>query len=270
MRKRLQIAVAVLLVGLLSGITWGLLREREPVYQGRSLGSWLEGFSLSPTNRFQPIMEQPQWRASEQAVRAIGTNSIPTLLRMLRLRDEPWKLAFLRVAAKGHLLRVHYTSAAELNYRAASSFEALGETASNSVPELLQILQEKRSESSQNAVVFALGGIGPAAASAVPYLLRLTSSTDVALRHNAVGALSRVRSEPQLVVPVMIKLLHDPDVMIRGAAACVLRDFGADAKSAIPDLTEALKDEELYVSSIAREALFAIDPEAAAKAGVKE
>ena len=57
-------------------------------------------------------------------------------------------------------------------------------------------------------------------------------------------------------------------------AAQILRSgtlgvFGPDAKSAIPALSKSLNDSDENVKNAVREALIKIDPEAAAKAGVK-
>jgi hypothetical protein len=42
MRRRVYIALAVLLVMLAGVIAWQVLRLREPVYQGKRLSYWLE------------------------------------------------------------------------------------------------------------------------------------------------------------------------------------------------------------------------------------
>jgi C-terminal processing protease CtpA/Prc len=44
MRKRVYIALAVLLVMLVGVIGWQVLRERQPVYQGKRLSVWLKSF----------------------------------------------------------------------------------------------------------------------------------------------------------------------------------------------------------------------------------
>ena len=268
MRKRVRIALAVLLVAIVGVIAWQVLREREPVYQGKPLSVWLEGYTPDPKDH-RPLVEQPQWKHADAAVRALGTNAIPSLLRMLRARDTPLKLTLVRLARKQRLFKISQTSAGELNMRASEAFGSLGENASNSVPALIQIYEENRSEASQNAVVLALGSIGPAAGEAVRCLLGTVERSDFAIRHNAVGALGEIHAQPRLVVPVLAKALGDPDTMIRGAAACSLRDFGADGKPAVPALLELLKDTDEYARGLAAEALKEIDPEAAAQAGVK-
>jgi carboxyl-terminal processing protease len=48
MRKRVYIALAVLLVMLASVAAWQVLRERKPVYQGKWLSVWLKNIDSSP------------------------------------------------------------------------------------------------------------------------------------------------------------------------------------------------------------------------------
>jgi len=46
MRKRVQIALAILFVALVSVMVWQGLREREPVHQGKPLGVWLRSLDM--------------------------------------------------------------------------------------------------------------------------------------------------------------------------------------------------------------------------------
>ncbi len=45
MGKKRGIQLAVLVVALLGGLVWLVLRPREPVYQGQPLSAWLEQYS---------------------------------------------------------------------------------------------------------------------------------------------------------------------------------------------------------------------------------
>lgn len=263
MRKWLKVVIAVILVAVV-GVILLLLPEREPSYEGKRLSEWLVGF-YPDRKDYRPLDEQPQHIKAANAVRQIGTNAAPTLLRMLRASDSSLKLQLLRLASKQKLIKVHYTSAGELNMLASMAFGSL-EGASNTVPELIDIYRENRSEYSQNAVVLALRSIGPPAELAVPCLIDAAATTNFAMRHNALAALGEIHARPELVVPVLTNALRDPDAMVRGAAACGLRDFGERAKSAVPALLELLKDKDQYASSLAADALEQIDPEATAEA----
>jgi HEAT repeat protein len=63
--------------------------------------------------------------------------------------------------------------------------------------------------------------------------------------------------------------LHDPRPDVRFNAVRALVQFGPKAKLAVPALVELLNDPNAGVRGSATDSLKAIDPEAAAKAGVK-
>jgi HEAT repeat protein len=316
MRKRVQVALAILSVALVSVIVWHGSHEREPVYQGKGLRAWLGeyydwGFSSSTVARNGR-------NAAEAAVRQIGTNAIPTLLDMLRKKDSPLVTKLIPVWSR-HVARTPYlpmwvafpswyqVHAEVLNHQASMGFEILRTNARPAVPALINLYEENISPSSQNYVSRSLIAIGPdATRAAIPSFLRGTASPNVLVRKNAVMALSQVHDEPSLVVstlakslndnnvtirvsaawglgafgrevrqaislaePVLTQALCDPDGTVRGTAACSLQHFGAEAKQAVPALLELLKDKDMYARGAAAGALEQIDPEAAAKAGVK-
>jgi HEAT repeat protein len=84
-------------------------------------------------------------------------------------------------------------------------------------------------------------------------------------------------SIPQNSFPEIVKILRHPDPAVRRASADVIGGcarasqpfYKVIARSAIPSLIEDLKDENRDVRRSAAEALKKIDPETAAKAGVK-
>jgi hypothetical protein len=87
MAKRLQIALAVLLVAVAGVIVWQVLhsREREPLYQCSTMSSWLNS---------------PGFMSSEQAMqvwRGFGSNAVPFLRIALEARDGPAMKAYWAV-----------------------------------------------------------------------------------------------------------------------------------------------------------------------------
>jgi hypothetical protein len=68
-------------------------------------------------------------------------------------------------------------------------------------------------------------------------------------------------------IPVLIALLRDPEPQVRQIAAQGLGKVGAGASAAIPAISIACHDENDMVQQQARQALRAIDPEAARKVG---
>src|SRR5437773_5748631 len=85
MNKRLAIVIAFLLVTVLGLLIWGPSRPRDPVFEGRTLTSWLDHHVAS--SAASPPYNSPGWKKADQALRSIGTNAIPTLLEMIRAKD---------------------------------------------------------------------------------------------------------------------------------------------------------------------------------------
>jgi len=159
-RKTRRYLLVTLLIAVLGFASWLLLRpDPEPSYQGKPLSYWLEGLALGST---------PPAQANE-AVRQIGTNAIPTLLRMLKMRDSNFKLNFIHFASKHHVISMNYLSyiwfrTAEIrHYEAISGFTCLGSQARSAVPELIKLLADP-SKDIKNDAATALKKIDPEAA----------------------------------------------------------------------------------------------------------
>src|SRR5215510_5412200 len=108
MRKARVIAISLggalaLLIAILA-----LSRDKEPRYQGRSLSQWLRVYEKSPgplrvyeTSSGPPIYfpdtrllqggQLPDQAEAVNAVRQIGTNAIPWVIRWMRQERSPWK-----------------------------------------------------------------------------------------------------------------------------------------------------------------------------------
>src|SRR6185503_2169133 len=83
MRKTRATAITALALATL-GVLWILSSagEREPVYQGKTLHYWLSDY--------WPGVSHPT-EQNKIAVRQIGTNAIPILLRWISAKDRPLK-----------------------------------------------------------------------------------------------------------------------------------------------------------------------------------
>ncbi|MGO8929178.1 MAG: HEAT repeat domain-containing protein [Limisphaerales bacterium] len=267
MRKRVYIALTVLLVILAGVIAWQVLQmpEREPVYQGRRLTSWLKPIIG------KSFYDDPQVLKADEALRQIGTNAIPTLLRMLRVKDSPLKVKLMDLTKRQRIIEIRYTTARDVNFRAFCAFSVLGAKAQSAVPTLIEIANQNISPESQGDSIFALGSIGPPAKEAVPSLLGWATNANAYVRFHAISALGKIGTEPDRVVPVLANALHDPDYYVRFHAVLALGKFGPNAKLAVPALVEFLNapQRNSLDRRVIADALKAIDPEAAAKAGVK-
>ncbi|MDB6063831.1 MAG: repeat-containing protein [Pedosphaera sp.] len=265
MRKRSRIALALLLLAVIGGIAWLTLRTSEPMYKGKPLSFWLGAYSAMHTLNLHDGQEK--WGESNEAVRSIGTNAIPILLRRLRVDYSPLTLRLLALAQKQHLFKVR--SPSENQREGILGFEALGDHGKVVVPELIRIYEKDSSFRSRYSTIVALGCIGPAAEQAVPMLVQSLGDTKSYLRPTALFTLGQIHSRPEIAVPALIKCLGDRDFSVKMTAAGAITGFGSDARQAVPALLNALEDSDAYVKAAARSALKEIDPEAAAKAGVK-
>lgn len=255
MRRPVQIALGVLFLGTLGAVVWVMMPPREPVYEGKPLSSWLAPQDI----RTPSVAWEAQERKRKEAVLQIGSNAVPTLLRIFQTKDSPVKVKLFKA-----LLKIRYTPDYEWRRRALYGFALLGPTAESGVPALIDLAE--RDHSRRWDVLQVLGYIGPGASQAVPSLLQWATNGQPWLRGKTLFTLGKVRADPQLVVPLLTNALHDPSPDVPVYALIALEQFGADAKLAVPTLVDYLKTDPTTRS---RDALKAIDPEAAARAGIK-
>jgi hypothetical protein len=273
----LRVIVASLLVAIVGAAGWLIATwPSDPKYNGKPLTYWLEHYWPTPTNMGGSyILADPQ---SVEAIRNIGTNGIPTFLRLIRAQDSPIKLKLIALAQKQHLVtiefsgrgliytgppqpatpqkkrpRIKFTPAGVRNQWAAFGFGELRSAASNAVPSLTELLDDHPSQISQVSAIQALGAIGPAAGPAAPCIVRVLAGTNVADRGNCVWALGQIHAHPDLAVPALTDLLSDRS--LAQAAAEALAQFGPAAEPAVPVLTELLDDPNSNVHRAATNAL---------------
>src|SRR6478609_8731880 len=101
MKTRFRILFAFMVIAIVGGIAWQVLRprEQEPVYQGQPLSVWLEGY----LSKFK--WNGPERQKADEAMRQIGTNALPTLLRLIKANDSASVRELYRLAQKQHVIR---------------------------------------------------------------------------------------------------------------------------------------------------------------------
>ena len=253
-------ALFVILIVLATWAWWRSITTHEPTYRGKRLSAWLE--VLDP-GKARPMGTQADLEAQE-AIRHIGTNAIPQLLRLVRARDTPLKLRLIGWAQKQHLINFHFKLAYQRRAAGYLGFQALGPLGTPAVPALVDILTSDSLVEPRMIAAGSLGCIGPGARSAAPALLHATKDTNEWVRNNALCALNGILPDPQLAIPVLIASLDDPLDMARENAANCLGRYGPRAKAAVPALVRTLS-----INRSADDALRRIDPDAATKAGIR-
>jgi hypothetical protein len=111
---------------------------------------------------------------------------------------------------------------------------------------------------------------GPSARPAVPTLLTVLGSNDELLIGPTADALAKVQADPGVAVPALIHRLVTDDGRGRPDVVEALAEYGTRSRAAVPILVKLLTDRSSKEIVIAvPRALKQIDPEAAARAGVK-
>jgi HEAT repeat protein len=287
MKNRLYLVCGVLLVAALGGLLWWSPREPpEPVYEGMPLNHWLTMFPNPP----------PPTLMSD-------SNAIPFVIRDLKVdcwfgaaiyRKQVWPR--LPSALQRHLRPPVGNPA--LRQGAAGVLWLMGPTAKAAAPALIVMLKEDDScrSSAASALCSILEGSGDDAV--VAALARASKDKDPDVRRCAITPLASIGKWDALT-----EALKDKDVHVRMSAVQALAK-GKGGSDVVAALTEALNDKDWGVQlhaawalarigegrtdsnvvailigalshkfvgarTMATNGLLKLDPEAAAKAGVK-
>ena len=275
-----------------------LLRgRREPVHQGRRLAEWLEDLSIQELFQLQradglPHEPSDKYIRAAEAIRQIGPKAVPCLVALIRNPHRHWELRVERLFT-GRQQFDHQLSCLHSNVDQA--FEVLGEVAKDAIPQLAELLRT----SAARAAAAALGGIGLAA---LPELTQALDHPDRHVRSGAAAAINRIGLAALPAASALLKCLHDEyplvsfwsasalskmgghldeavrvladlalvdDSVISPGALLELMRLGQEAKAAVPTLLKSLESSKSESHELAKAALKAIDPAAAASAGLQ-
>ncbi len=263
MRKRYNIALAVLLVAILVMIAWPLLlRLGEPVYQGKRLSYWFRAYAR----------QTRQMSEATNAFAQLGERAVPYLARVLEGPDpwwqKPYNLAAQRLpkSLAGGLTTLHV----EARFAALDALALLAPSAPGAVPAIINALNAP-DVVLQRSVPSILGRLRPITSNVVAALVyALTRNGDWYTQEEALQALGGMGPAATNAIPALADALKHEHPDFREWAAEGLGNMGLSAQAAVPGLLlTATHDQLLWVREAASNALLKIDPEAAAKAGVK-
>lgn len=169
-------------------LIWGFL-PHQPFYRGLRLDQWLDAFNQAGSSVSNSQVNQP----ASKAIRAMGTNSLPYLLKHLLHHDSILAQKFFDLAARQHLFKLPVHQ--DYPYYAPSVFALtiLGPEARPILPAL-----SKAARASSNEALFAMLAFGT---NAIPALESVCLSTDLQIRSQAalyIAALNSAGSQPLL------------------------------------------------------------------------
>jgi HEAT repeat protein len=232
------------------------------------------------------------------AIRAIGTNALPTLLRWVEHEPSSWgeRLRSFAASLPSPLADLGFVQKlAQWGHRPSNwpqAFQVLGADANSAVPELTRLLRREPAVEDLGAVpALALAYIGPAglppllaaaadpnascqvnaifsfsdmgtnALPAIPQLIRCLVNTNLEVAQAATGVLCELRLRPDIVLPALAKCLQSPDPETRILAAAWLAEVEAYSPAACQVLFAACNDPSEEVRSLAQSAIDAIPEE---------
>lgn len=139
------------------------------------------------------------------------------------------------------------------------------------VPVLVKAVRDPQAQVSMVAAE-SLDIIDPQAvvnAGVVPILINLLKDPDQQIAMNAARTLGKIRKQLEVVIPTLMEAAQGTNYEVAASSLDGLADFGAEAKAAVPLAMATLRHKDGRMRYAAAYALKKIDPEAAAKAGVK-
>lgn len=245
MRRWKAIGLVVLIALLVCLGLYLVPQPKEPSYKGKTLGQWLDRFDYDSNFVDGQGRRLPAWEEDVAALRAIGTNALPSLIHELKKRGSRLKTFLLR-RARSWYGGIPVANRRTINFfktdfdrkrDAAEVLSVLREQAAPAVPELISMLESSDDGAAQLAAD-TVGRIGPPAAAAVPALIEKLKQR----KPFAFSAISGLGRAAEQAVPDLIPFLSDSNVNYRVNAASALIGIGPSAAEALPALLASLDD----------------------------
>lgn len=304
-------ATSILLVPL---ALW--FRNTEPKHQGKTLSEWFQEFcAASQKPGIVVLTRVPEGRRllqlsspfastgtqivdpSGDAIRAIGSNAVPFLIKRLRTVEDPAHRAYRKAydALPGSIARLipkpkDYDS---IRVHATTAMACIGDSSgAEAVDSLLQTLKEPNLPvilrvhveqalamllmdsrklratileiSNQEFAIQLIDQYYLRGTDMALVLARATASTNESVRARAFRNLKRLGQDAGPAVEILVKNLSQTDREIRYQSASTLAAIGTAARSAIPALSKAANDSDELVRNAAIRALTSVAPEGGA------
>lgn len=282
-KKSATLPFVLAVVAVFGLIAWQLLGKHEPVYQGKNLRAWVQLAVLDHDQQADSELKFA-FRAADPSGKAeIEKEFVRCAIKALNTRDNLfWKpYTLLRTTAPAFVSkqmpqwrepRKTRRAAVEwLRYRASPGY--LGPAAPDlndlAMPILIlcKLAKNDTDQAVRQAAIRALGDIGGFSEEVFPIMVSALGHADPADRRAATRWFGKNTLAPERIVPVLLRGLEDNSM--RSDYADALRAYGPRARFVVEPLTALAKTNDRATASVASWALVGIDPEAAAKAGIR-
>ena len=246
-RRRLK----VLGCSVLAMFAFAFWPSSDPSHEGKTVKEWIRVFQ---TRDVSGLMDRPN-RPENKAMRAIGSQAVPYILKELEATDSGWGWTTRRWLGKHSIIEVRLT-VKQRREGARNALLAMRRVDPPYARDLIPLL-DWEDEYVQAVVAEVLGNSQNK--EALPKLIERTGSRSVRVRFYATAALGKFRNEGAIVIPVLVRMMNDPKHSVSSTAARGLGRLGPQSRSVLPDLVKALENEHLLPSVAI--ALRKIDPE---------
>jgi len=216
MGKRRRYAVAVVVLLMVAGLIYGAFRyEAEPEYGGKSLSEWVKAYGTNyfPATYYATGVAMGnsvilKSTAADQAIRGIGTNAIPYLVKWLRYQRPAWKQSLLSAVNR---LVPRWKMMDQAQVKAENSIDALlalGPDGKGAIPTLKEALWGPAPSITTIRsvdVLFRLGTDG-----LPPLIDALTNGKPSVVKSLIVSRIGEAGTNALAAVPALRKLQSDP------------------------------------------------------------
>jgi hypothetical protein len=280
MRRVVVVVVSALVAVALAFLLWG--SEREPRFQGKTLSAWLLEGAWKPIGLTG---------AQEEAVRCMGTNALPFLVKWVQYVTPPWRVRLTMNARRlvGRDWTVFRDDGVERARLSLACLQRLGPDVGPAMPEFVKMMKQTNAEVAIRALQIvdsagkagipvlldvltnrqaygqvyylegAMGHLGVDGHFAVPALVNCLTNESWGVVAVAARWLGRIRMDPEVVVPALTSCLDAPDARVRYAAIQALGEFRGYARVAMPSVVRELSDPDNEIRAAATNCLYMME-----------
>ena len=291
MKRRLRIALVLVLVGVLGFAARQLLRAPqapEPIYEGRKLSSLVQSAVLESDRRAEAILDRAAHSVDSRAKARIEEELADCAIRGLKTKDRP-------LLRKAHIFMLRHSPSIvrrhmPLPLREPSQVRGAAllwvwsrglpnpskpepvnlDLYERAAPVLCELAMSDSTVTLRGMAARALTHFKAPSPEFLPVMLStLASTTDEWTARDVAEWCERFTPIPEKAVPALISAMELKSNPVKTACGNALRAYGPRAGFAVEQLTRLAKTNHWPIASSAGWALQAISPDAAVKAGIR-